>query len=184
MLEAVVEEGTGRKAAVPGYRVAGKTGTAQKPVPGGYSPDKHLASFVGFAPARDPAFVALIAVDEPVGLYHGGDVAAPVFAAVAGELLPYLGVAPDQPAAAPEESALPPTLLAERPSARAATPAGTMPDLRGLSARQALKVAVTAGLAPDLHGSGFVARQSPAPGAELGETPAVELWLGEAAGGD
>ena len=184
MLEAVVEEGTGRKAAVPGYRVAGKTGTAQKPVPGGYSPDKHLASFVGFAPARDPAFVALIAVDEPVGLFHGGDVAAPVFAAVARELLPYLGVAPDDPAET-TGPAPPPTLLAERRPRPADTAAGTMPDLTGLSARQALAVAATAGLTADLHGSGFVARQDPPPGAELGDAPAaVELWLGEAASGE
>ena len=182
MLEAVVEEGTGGKAAVPGYRVAGKTGTAQIPVPGGYSPDKHLASFVGFAPARDPAFVALIAVDEPVGLYHGGDVAAPVFAAMARELLPYLGVAPDLPVAEPPRPEAP--LLAARPTPPA-TLDGQMPDLRGLTARQALNLAASAGLETDLHGSGFVTRQSLAPGTSLDEAVAtVELWLGEAAGGE
>ncbi len=180
MLEAVVEEGTGGKAAVPGYRVAGKTGTAQKPVRGGYSPDKHLASFVGFAPARDPAFVALIAVDEPIGLFHGGDVAAPVFAAVARELLPYLGMPPDQPVVAPRQPTRP-LLVAERRSAPPAVVAGTMPDLRGLSARQALTLAAGAGFEPDLHGSGFVARQSPAPGTALTEAPqAAELWLDSA----
>jgi cell division protein FtsI (penicillin-binding protein 3) len=183
MLEAVVEEGTGGKAAVPGYRVAGKTGTAQKPVPGGYSPDKHLASFVGFAPARDAALVALIAVDEPVGLYHGGDVAAPVFAAVAREVLPYLGVPPDEPVATPEPP--PPPLVAEHRSPPPAATAGTMPDMRGLSARQALTLAATAGFEPNLHGSGFVARQSLPPGASLGEASvAVELWLGAAAGSE
>ncbi len=182
MLEAVVEEGTGRKAAVPGYRVAGKTGTAQKAVPGGYSPDKHLASFVGFAPARDAAFVALVAVDEPVGLYHGGDVAAPVFAAVAREVLPYLGVPPDEPVAMPAAPPAPLLVAGHRPPP-SATVAGTMPDLRGLSARQALTLATTAGLEPDLHGSGFVARQSPPPGTALDDAPApVELWLGAAAG--
>ncbi len=184
MLEAVVEEGTGGKAAVPGYRVAGKTGTAQKPVPGGYSPDKHLASFVGFVPARDPAMVALIAVDEPIGQFHGGDVAAPIFAAVAREVLSYLGVPADQPLAAPESPIAPP-LVAQRRTAPPPAAAGTVPDLRGLSARQALTLAAAAGLAPDLHGSGFVARQSPPPGATLGAAPAtVQLWLGDAAGTD
>jgi cell division protein FtsI (penicillin-binding protein 3) len=182
MLEAVVEEGTGSAAAVPGYRVAGKTGTAQKPVPGGYSPDKHLASFVGFAPARDPAIVVLVVVDEPVGLYHGGEVAAPVFAAVAGEVLPYLGAVPDAP---PDDVAPPPLappLIAARQPRPATLVAGTMPDLRGLSARQALSLAATAGLEPSLYGSGFVARQSPPPGAALGgEADTVELWLGAAA---
>ncbi len=188
MLEAVVEEGTGGQAAVPGYRVAGKTGTAQKPVPGGYSPDKHLASFVGFAPARKAAFVALVVVDEPVGLYHGGDVAAPVFAAVARQVLPYLGVPPDQPTdaspLAAEEPIGPPLLAASRPAPPPVV-AGTMPDLRGLSARRALTVAAGSGLAPALHGSGFVARQSPPPGSALGELPqVVELWLGVAAGAE
>ena len=182
MLEAVVEEGTGQKAAVPGYRVAGKTGTAQKPVPGGYSPDKHLASFVGFAPARDPAFVALVMVDEPVGLFHGGDVAAPVFAAVARQTLAYLGVPPAAPLVAPPP-ATPPRIAARRPLPPPAV-AGTMPDLRGLSARQALTLAAAVGLEPDLHGSGFVARQNPPPGAALDEAAAaVQLWLGAAAGG-
>ena len=185
MLEAVVDEGTGGKAAVPGYRVAGKTGTAQKPVPGGYSPDKHLASFVGFAPARDPAFVALIAVDEPIGLYHGGDVAAPVFAAVARELLPYLGVPPDRPAEVAEEPLERP-ILADRRTAPPPLVAGTMPDLRGLSGRQALTLAAKAGLEPGLHGSGFVARQSPPPGTALAADSAatVELWLGAGLGGE
>ncbi len=179
MLEAVVEEGTGRAAAVPGYRVAGKTGTAQKAVSGGYSPDKHLANFVGFAPARDPAFVALIAVDEPVGAYHGGDVAAPVFARVARELLPYLGVAPDLPVATPPQPGAP--RLAARPTPPPPVP-GQVPDLRGLSARRAVAVAAGTGLEPRLYGSGTVFRQSPAPGTALADSGSrVELWLAAAA---
>ncbi len=183
MLEAVVAEGTGKAAAVAGYRVAGKTGTAQKPVPGGYSPDKHLASFVGFAPARRPAFVALVAVDEPIGLYHGGDVAAPVFAAVARELLSYLGVPRDEPGPDP---ALPPPPAPLLAGATAAVPAaaGEVPDLRGLSARQALVAAAAAGLELRLHGNGFVTRQLPAAGAALAEAGGtVELWLATAAAG-
>ncbi len=182
MLEAVVEEGTGRAAAVPGYRVAGKTGTAQKPVPGGYSPDKHLASFVGFVPARDPAFVALIAVDEPRGLYHGGEVAAPVFASVARQVLAYLAVPPDEPLFPPPPAEMPPR-LAERPPP-APPGADRVPDLRGLSARRAITLAARAGLEPSLYGSGFVARQSPPPGTALAEAhERIELWLGGAGAG-
>ncbi len=80
-----------------GYRVAGKTGTAQKAEPGsGYSATKHVASFVGFVPARDPIIVVAIVTDEPQGAYHGGDVAAPVFAAIARDVLLYLRVPPDR----------------------------------------------------------------------------------------
>jgi len=96
MLEMVVRSGTGKRAAIPGYPVAGKTGTAQKAVRGaGYSPTRFVASFVGFAPARRPALVAAVVVDEPWPRYHGGDVAAPVFAKIVEPALLYLGVPPE-----------------------------------------------------------------------------------------
>jgi cell division protein FtsI (penicillin-binding protein 3) len=106
MLEAVVEEGTATQAAVPGYTVAGKTGTAQKAVPGlGYVAGRYVASFVGFVPARDPRLVALIVVDEPRGpLYHGGDVAAGIFASTMRQALLYLAVPPDRREGAPWEA--------------------------------------------------------------------------------
>ena len=96
MLEMVVSpEGTARKAAVPGYRVGGKTGTAHKLVGGRYA-NKYLASFVGIGPISDPRLVVGVVVDEPVGAHYGGDVAAPVFAEVMGGALRTLGVPQDQ----------------------------------------------------------------------------------------
>lgn len=92
MMETVVREGTARVAAIPGVVVAGKTGTAQKIVDGVYSRDRHVASFVGFAPASRPRLVALVVVDEPKGpLYHGGDVAAPVVRRIMEPALVRLG---------------------------------------------------------------------------------------------
>lgn len=97
MLEGVVSGGTGRSAGVDGYRVAGKTGTAQKPVHGGYSHSGYVPSFFGMAPADRPVIVGVVAVDEPQGFaYHGGQVAAPIFGAVAREVLLYLGVRPER----------------------------------------------------------------------------------------
>jgi len=97
LLEAVVADGTGKAAAVPGYTVAGKTGTAQKVVGGRYAPGRYVASFAGFVPARRPALVAAVVIDEPrPPLYHGGQVAAPAFAAMAEPILLYLGVPPDR----------------------------------------------------------------------------------------
>jgi cell division protein FtsI/penicillin-binding protein 2 len=97
LLEGVVAAGTGKGAGVPGYRVGGKTGTAQIPVPGGYARNSYLPSFVGFAPADRPVMVGLVAVAEPKGFaYHGGQVAAPVFGAVARQVLLYLGVRPER----------------------------------------------------------------------------------------
>jgi cell division protein FtsI (penicillin-binding protein 3) len=97
MLEEVVRPGgTGTKAAVTGYRVAGKTGTAWKFATGGYSKDKYISIFAGLAPASDPRLAAVIVIDEPSGeLYYGSDVAAPVFAKVMSESLRLLAVPPD-----------------------------------------------------------------------------------------
>uniref|UniRef100_UPI002FDB6314 penicillin-binding transpeptidase domain-containing protein n=1 Tax=Anaerospora hongkongensis TaxID=244830 RepID=UPI002FDB6314 len=94
VLEKVVEEGSGKGAQVEGYRVAGKTGTAQKVGAGGYLPDKYVASFVGFAPADNPQVAMLVIIDEPVGLYYGGQIAAPVFGAVMKDVLPYIKLTP------------------------------------------------------------------------------------------
>jgi cell division protein FtsI/penicillin-binding protein 2 len=99
MLVDVVAEGTGTLANVPGYIVAGKTGTANKPDPqtGGYSTSKYVASFVGLVPATAPRLVILVTVDEPHGAIYGGTVAAPVFQQIARFALQYLEVPPDDP---------------------------------------------------------------------------------------
>ena len=94
--EAVTPAGTGAKAAVPGYRVAGKTGTAWKAIRGGYSPERRLAVFGGVVPASAPRLAVIVMVDEPKGdIYYGGDVAAPVFSAVTSGALRLMSVAPD-----------------------------------------------------------------------------------------
>ncbi|RDE50437.1 MAG: penicillin-binding protein 2 [Candidatus Accumulibacter meliphilus] len=98
MLEMAVRPGgTAPRAQIPGYRVAGKTGTARKLEGGRYSTKKYVASFVGFAPASDPRLVVAVMIDEPRGKYYGGEVAAPVFAAVMAGTLRTLGIAPDAP---------------------------------------------------------------------------------------
>jgi cell division protein FtsI (penicillin-binding protein 3) len=97
LLEGVVQAGTGTKAAIPGYRVAGKTGTAQKANSGGYSTDHYISVFGGLAPASNPRLAAVVVIDDPAaGRYYGGDVAAPVFSAVVGGALRLMGVAPDE----------------------------------------------------------------------------------------
>jgi cell division protein FtsI (penicillin-binding protein 3) len=98
MLKDVVSVGTGTSAQIPGYQVAGKTGTAQKPDSrGGYSTDRYVASFVGFVPASKPRLVVLVAVDEPHRAIWGGSVAAPAFQQIARFCLQYLEIPPDGP---------------------------------------------------------------------------------------
>ncbi|HEY6125885.1 MAG TPA: penicillin-binding transpeptidase domain-containing protein, partial [Steroidobacteraceae bacterium] len=99
LLEAVVApDGGGKQAAIPGYTVAGKTGTAWKATAGGYATDRYLAVFGGIAPASNPRLAAVVIIDEPgAGKYYGGDVAAPVFAGVVGGALRLLAVPPDAP---------------------------------------------------------------------------------------
>ncbi|MDX6476034.1 MAG: hypothetical protein QOH95_1545, partial [Gaiellaceae bacterium] len=99
MLTNVVDEhgATGNAAQIPGYTVAGKTGTAQKPGPHGYTTGEYVASFVGFVPVAKPRFVVLVVVDEPHAAIFGGVVAAPAFAEIAKFGLQYQGIPPDAP---------------------------------------------------------------------------------------
>jgi cell division protein FtsI/penicillin-binding protein 2 len=104
MMQDVVIEGTGQEAQLPGYTVAGKTGTAAKPDPqGGYSTSKYVASFVGIVPAKNPRLVILVTVDEPAAAIWGGVVAAPAFQQIAGFDLQYLEIPPDDPNSLPTQ---------------------------------------------------------------------------------
>jgi cell division protein FtsI (penicillin-binding protein 3) len=101
MLEGVLAPGgTASEVTVPGYTLAGKTGTAQIAINGHYSESQFVASFVGFAPAADPQLLVAVVVDQPQGSYYGGTVAAPAFGEIARFALPYLGIPPDQGGAA------------------------------------------------------------------------------------
>ncbi len=96
MLEGVLAPGgTASEISVPGYTLAGKTGTAQKAEDGTYSETNFVASFIGFAPAQNPKLLAAVIVDQPQGEIYGGSVAAPAFGQIAAYALPYLGVAPE-----------------------------------------------------------------------------------------
>jgi len=97
MLEGVFAPGgTASEVAIPGYKLAGKTGTANKidPATGEYSKSRYVASFLGFAPAADPKLLVAVMVDEPQGAIYGGTVAAPAFGQIASFALPYLRIPP------------------------------------------------------------------------------------------
>lgn len=130
-LVGVVEDpdGTGKRARSDGWRVAGKTGTAQKadPVTGGYSADRHFSSFVGFAPAEAPRVVIGVFIDEPKGESYGGEVAAPPFREIAEYALKMLGVPPRGPSAATAAMASPSSVTPVASVARVAARRSTAP---------------------------------------------------------
>ena len=174
IMEGVVDRGTARRAAIPGYRVAGKSGTSAKLVDGQYSTSEYNASFVGFVPSRDPVFTVLVLIDAPHGdEYYGGAVAAPVFSRVAEAALRHRGVPPTIRATAPiiarrRSDPLPAAgPVGLQPTLTSVTSAGpnptVMPDLQGLSARQALRVLARLGVSASVRGDGFVVAQEPEP---------------------
>ncbi len=183
MILATSEGGTGTQAAVPGYRIGGKTGTAQKvdPVTGGYSVDKRIVSFVGFAPAESPRLVILVLVDEPEGQVSGGTVAAPIFARIAQQSLHYLNIPPSQPGGAIPlppviETVLMPGPVGNIPPVTDAPGTGlVMPDFTGMSYRQVLQVMERTGLNLRLNGSGRVVEQSPPAGRPV--KYGTEVWV-------
>ena len=185
IMEGVVQRGTAKAAALPGYQVAGKTGTAQKIIDKRYSSSDHYASFTGFVPSRRPALAILVVIDQPkAGGYYGGVVAAPIFQRIADGALRHLAVPPtDNPMAPVVVTA---GLRAEAPAPvtphveRVAIELNgyiTMPDLTGLGARDAVRVMTAAGLSLRLSGTGVVAEQSVPAGLpiEPGSTVNVRL---------
>lgn len=187
MMEGVTTEGgTGMNAAVEGFRVAGKTGTAQKvdPITRGYSLDKRTASFIGFVPADDPKLTILVIIDEPKTSPYGGVVAAPPFRAIAAQSLCYLNVPPAKGDKGKKEPVIQVKQEPVDPAAVAAAGEGTineggegvvMADFRGQSMRQVLRIMEKRGLNVKLLGSGRVVEQSPPPGRRIG--PNDHVWV-------
>lgn len=152
MLEAVVTKGTGSRAYVDGYRVGGKSGTAQKPGPGGYLEGKYIASFCAIAPVDDPQVVMLVMIDEPSGdLYQGGQVAAPVLQKIMADTLRYLGVVSQTTDIQSDKI----QVKVEQQT--------SVPDVSNLTVEEAKKVISVAGLEYEISGSGvYVGSQTPA----------------------
>jgi cell division protein FtsI (penicillin-binding protein 3) len=189
LLVAVTEgEGTGVEAAINGYKVAGKTATAQKtdPATGRYSLDRFIASFVGFVPADKPVIAIAVTLDEPMVEHAGGAVAAPIFRRVARMALEARGLIPksNEHADMAALSKSPDPAHVAYAALRAAAgkkppvqeslgtgpaPAGKtrMPDMTGWPAREAVKKAFELGLSPKLEGSGLLVSQTPPPGAVM-----------------
>jgi cell division protein FtsI (penicillin-binding protein 3) len=163
MMQEVVLGGTGTKARLDGYSVAGKTGTAQKidPGTGRYSASQYIASFIGFAPINSPAVTILVALDSPVGLHEGGQVAAPIFKRIAERVLPYLNV--------PHDIVVPPAL--ERAGLRGKLgrkQAGANEDLSDFAPVQM-----------DATAADLAASPAPLPTGTSNSAPTVELAEGE-----
>ena len=176
MMEDVVRRGTATRAQIPGYTIAGKTGTAAKFVNGAYSKSLYNSSFVGFTPSRAPELTILVVIDSPkAGHTYGGVVAAPIFKRIAEAALRYLEISPTlhapSPILVPQNSAPESRTAGARQRPAAMTAIATvkpgqvvMPDLRGLSARQALRALAKLEVRAHLEGNGFVVEQTPEPG--------------------
>jgi cell division protein FtsI (penicillin-binding protein 3) len=199
MLVAVTEgEGTGTEAAIDGYRVAGKTATAQKsdPKTGRYSIDKYIGSFVGFVPAEKPVVAIAVTLDEPMLEHAGGVVAAPIFRRVAQMSLKLAGLTPRTTdktdvavlARTPDPANIAYEALREaqgkKPPVQEVLPTGAVPagkvripNMTGAPARQAFKQMISLGLTPRLKGSGLIVSQQPPPGSVVDNASEVLLVL-------
>ncbi len=185
MLTMAVEEGTGKRAQIPGLRIGGKTSTAQKASPEGGYGNKIVASFVGFLPAEKPEYLILVSVDEPESERYGGVVAAPAFREVALRTMSYLGLLPDAlPVVASADETRPEvpgagSEMRGKVDKSSLIGSDKVPDVRGYTLRRAVEVFAGRGIVPSLRGSGqVVTRQSPEPGAPWPD-PAKQciLWL-------
>ncbi|MGY4112220.1 stage V sporulation protein D [Aeribacillus sp. SP014] len=168
-LESVVAKGTGRGAFVEGYRVGGKTGTAQKAAPGGgYLTNNHIVSFIGFAPADNPQIVVYVAVDNPKGtVQFGGVVAAPIVGTIIKDSLRQLGVKPRTKQMEKKETWLDEKFV-------------TVPDVLGLTKQELAEQLVNLKL--DVNGDGkVVVQQSPKAGVKVKEGSTVRILLGDEA---
>ena len=187
IMEGVVQSGTGTLAQIPGYTIAGKTGTAAKLINGRYSKSDYNASFVGYFPSRQPKYAMVVVIDSPRGRngYYGGQVAAPIFRRIAEVLLRNDGIPPSINAPTPVlvERRTEPVheipvsgRIASRTLATA-NGAAVFPDVTGLGGREALAILVQHGMTPRMHGTGIVIGQKPAAGTPLGSGGVATVWL-------
>jgi len=176
-MEAVVETGTGKVAYMPGYRLAGKTGTSQKTVGGVVSSSAFVSSFCGFGPADDPQVIILVVVDEPVGAYYGSQVAAPVFGRLMRDIYRYLEIPLDHEDREDDRG---------REREIQAPSEVTVPGVVGSAVGQALARLHEAGLRAEVAGGagGFVAAQLPGPGAAVAPGTLVLLEVAPGGPGD
>jgi cell division protein FtsI/penicillin-binding protein 2 len=188
IMEGVVERGTGKLAQMPGYSVAGKTGTAAKLLNGHYSTSDYNASFVGFVPSRNPAIAIIVVTDSPHGgPTTGGPVSGPVFKRIAEATLQYLGVGstinPSSPVLVARDDDASSTHTSSADAGEpivslvADGPPGTVPDFSGLSAREAVRRIVKLGMSARVSGDGFVVSQDPAPGLPIEDDGVCRLVL-------
>lgn len=185
MMESVTSEGgTGLNAAIDGFLVAGKTGTAQKadPVTHGYSATRRTGSFIGFVPADKPKLTILVVIDEPKTSPYGGVVAAPAFRSIAVNTLAYLKIMPKgetqkTPKVVAAQTPPPPKTDAasEGDALDATTGVAVMPDFRGMSMRRVMQVMEKRGINIKLMGSGRAVEQNPPPGQTI--RGADEVWI-------
>lgn len=170
-LEQVVSDGTGKNAYIPGYRVAGKTGTAQKVVNGKYSEDEFVVSFIGYAPADNPKIIVYVVVDSPNDKeLGGGAIAAPVFKNIVQNSLRHMGVAPQLPDTEKESGT------------KQKDPMVSVPDLSGSSLEQATAKLQGKSLKAEVVGKGkTVKQQIPASGTKLALNQTVYLLTEERA---
>ncbi|MDO4580965.1 MAG: penicillin-binding transpeptidase domain-containing protein [Bacillota bacterium] len=162
LLTAVVSDGSGANAAIEGYSIAGKTGTAQKAGDGGYVAGKYVASFIGMVPAEDPELVCLVVVDEPSGVFYGSQVAAPIFKAVMTDTLRYFGITPSVDSS---DTVTEPLEYV------------TVPDVINLDIDTASIILRESGLNPSIRGNGVIVEdQTPVAGTSVlsGTTVAVD----------
>jgi len=163
MMEKVVSEGGGKKAEVKGYHFAGKTGTAEKLKDGGsgYAAGRYVASFVGFGPIEDPQVVILVVLDDPKGVYYGGQIAAPVAGDILTQIMRHLNICPQ----IVNESLVPtphqqPVILGIKPQVQAPPGKVVVPNVLGMSIRQAGESLNKLGLAMVPTGTGAATRQN------------------------
>ena len=188
MMEKVVSEGGGRMASIKGYRIAGKTGTAEKLDPnGGYTPGKYIASFVGFVPADKPKYAMLVMVDTPKGdRFYGSQVSAPIFRDVLQQILVLKGIQPSSKEGLPSLDEM--HKLSQRLGSYAAPMPNPkvqvlkngklkLPDFKGVSIRKATEVLEQGKLRLRPYGEGKAYQQKPLPGTEVEPNSTVEIWF-------
>lgn len=184
MLEQVVSSGGGSKAAVKGYRIAGKTGTAQKIKSdgSGYMDGRYIASFCGFAPVENPQLTVLVIIDDPLGVYYGGQIAAPIAKDIFTQLFRYFHIEPSSDPFAgiprPEEKKTMPKVSEADPDAQPSAPGKViLPDLSGKTLRQAAQELADIGLTLQPEGSGVAVWQSAAPRSSVDEGSTITVYF-------